>query len=79
MARVCDLSGKKAIVGNRVSHSNKKIKRRFYPNLQEKTFYIPEEKRSVKLKVTAKMLRTIDKKGINAVIKESKEKGLYKE
>ena len=78
MSRVCDLSGKKAIVGNRVSHSNKKIKRRFYPNLQEKSFYLPEEKKFIRLKVTASMLRTIDKKGLSAVLKEAKEKGYYK-
>jgi len=77
MARVCDLSGKKAIVGNKVSHSNKKVKRKFYPNLQEKKFFIPEENKFVKLKVTASMLRTIDKKGISAVLKEAREKGYY--
>lgn len=77
MARVCDLSGKKAIVGNKVSHSNKKVKRKFYPNLQEKKFFVPEENKYVKFKVSASMLRTIDKKGISAVLKEAKEKGYY--
>lgn len=77
MARVCDLSGKKMLVGNYVSHSNKKTKRRFYPNLQEKKVYIPEKKKWIKLKVSTSMLRTIDKKGISAVIREAKAQGLY--
>lgn len=77
MARVCDLSGKKMLVGNSVSHSNRRTKRRFYPNLQEKKFYIPEKKKWIKLKVSTSMLRTIDKKGISAVIREAKAQGLY--
>ncbi|MDD3738938.1 MAG: 50S ribosomal protein L28 [Lentimicrobiaceae bacterium] len=76
MSRVCDLTGKKAIVGNKVSHSNIKTKRKFYPNLQKKRFYIPEEDRWITLKVSTSVLRTINKKGISAVLKEAKQQGL---
>ncbi|MGD0711950.1 MAG: 50S ribosomal protein L28 [Bacteroidales bacterium] len=75
MSRVCEITGKKVISGNKVSHSNNKTKRKFYPNLQEKKFYIPEEDRWVKLKVSAAGLRTINKKGIAEALKEAKEKG----
>ena len=75
MARVCDITGKKVITGNKVSHANKKSKRKFYPNLQEKRFFVPEENRWVSLKVSTSALRTINKNGISAVIKEAKEKG----
>jgi large subunit ribosomal protein L28 len=75
MSRVCEITGKKVIVGNRVSHSNIKTKRRFYPNLQTKRFFIPEENRTITLKVSAAGLRTINKKGIYACIKEAREKG----
>jgi large subunit ribosomal protein L28 len=68
--RVCDLTGKKAIKGNNVSHSNAKTKRRFYPNLQEKKFFIPEENRWIRLKVSTKAIKTINKKGINAVLND---------
>jgi len=67
------------MVGNKVSHSNIKTKRRFYPNLQTKRFYIPDEDRWVTLKVSAAGLRTINKKGITEALKEAKEKGFYKE
>lgn len=75
MARVCDLTGKKAMKGNRVAHSNTKTKRRFYPNLHKKRFYIPEEDRWVTLKVSSSALRTINKKGITAVLKEFEKTG----
>jgi large subunit ribosomal protein L28 len=78
MARVCEITGKKMIVGNTVSHSNNRTKRKFYPNLQEKKFYIPEEKRWIVLKVSAAGIRTIDKKGIFDAIKEAREKGYLK-
>ena len=78
MARICDITGKKMITGNKVSHANKKSKRRFYPNLQEKKFFIPEENRWVTLKVSTSALRTINKNGISATIKEAKEKGHLK-
>ena len=63
------------MVGNRVSHSNIKTKRKFYPNLQTKRFYIPEEDKWITLKVSADGLRTINKKGITAALKEAREKG----
>jgi large subunit ribosomal protein L28 len=68
--RVCDLTGKKALTGNNVSFSNKKTKRRFYPNLQEKKFFIPEENRWIHLKVSTKAIKTINKKGITAVLND---------
>ena len=64
MSRICDLTGKKALVGNNVSHSKKKTKRKFFPNLQRKRFYVPETGEWVTLKVSTSALRTIDKKGI---------------
>jgi large subunit ribosomal protein L28 len=78
MANTCQITGKKLMVGNHVSHSNNRTKRRFYPNLQKKKFYIPEEDKYVTLKVSAAGIRTINKKGISAAIQEAKEKGFYK-
>ena len=75
MARVCQVTGKKPIVGNNVSHANNKTKRKFYPNLQKKRFYIPEEDRWVTLKVSAKAIRTINKNGITAVLKKARKQG----
>jgi large subunit ribosomal protein L28 len=75
MSRVCELTGKKMIVGNTVSHSNIKTKRRFYPNLQTKRFFIPEEDKWITLKVSTSALRTINKKGISICLKEAREKG----
>ncbi len=63
------------IVGNTVSHSNIKTKRRFYPNLQTKRFFIPEEDKWITLKVSTSALRTINKKGISVCLKEAREKG----
>ncbi len=77
MSRICEITGKKMMVGNNVSHSNIKSKRRFYPNLQTKKFYIPEEDKWVTLKVSAAGIRTINKKGIIAALKDAKEKGYY--
>jgi len=75
MSRICDLTGKKAIVGNNVSFSNKKTKRRFNPNLQVKKFYIPEDDMWITLKVSTSAIKNINKKGITAVLKEAVEKG----
>ncbi len=75
MANVCQITGKKMMVGNNVSHAKNRTKRRFYPNLQSKKFYIPEEEKYITLKVTAAGIRTINKKGISAAMKEAKEKG----
>lgn len=77
MARVCDLTGKKTIFGNNVSHSNRKTRRRFYPNLQEKKFFIPEENRWVTLKVAASTIKTINKKGISAYLRSLEKKGQH--
>jgi large subunit ribosomal protein L28 len=79
MSRICQITGKKPITGNRVSHSNIKTKRRFLPNLQVKKFYIPEEDRWITLKVSSKAIRIINKKGILASLKEAKAKGIFQE
>ncbi len=68
MSRICDLTGKTALKGNNVSHSNVKTKRKFYPNLQTKRFYIPEEDRWITLKVSTSAIKTINKNGITASI-----------
>jgi large subunit ribosomal protein L28 len=75
MARVCEITGKKPVKGHKISHSNIKTLRRFLPNLQTKRFYIPEEDKWVSLKVSAEAIRTINKKGIFACLKEAREKG----
>ncbi len=75
MARVCEITGKTVITGNSVSHSNIKTRRRFYPNLQTKRFFIPEEDRWICLKVSTEAIRNINKKGISACLKEAREKG----
>jgi len=75
MSLVCDLTGKKAMKGNNVSHSNKKTKRRFYPNLQTKKFFIPETGEWITLKVAASTIKTIDKKGISSCINNLFKKG----
>ena len=75
MSRVCDLTGKKAMTGNNVSFSNKNNKRKFNVNLFTKKFYIPEEDRWVTLKVAASTLKTINKKGISAVLKDAAANG----
>lgn len=78
MSKVCELTGKKPMVGNNVSFSINKTKRRFDVNLSKKRFYIPEEDRWITLKVSARALKSINKKGISAVLKEAKDKGLLK-
>ena len=75
MSRVCELTGKRAMVGNNVSHAMNKTKRKFNVNLVKKRFYIPEEDKWITLKVSASALKNINKKGISAVIKEAREKG----
>lgn len=69
MSRRDDLTGKKALNGYRSSHANNKTKHKFHLNLQKRKFYVPEEDKWVTLKVTAKTLRTINKKGISAALK----------
>ncbi len=76
MSRTCQITGKRLMVGNNVSHSKRRTKRRFYPNIQTKRFFLEEENRWVTLKVTAAGIRTINKKGLKVALKESQEKGL---
>ena len=78
MSRVCQITGKRVITGNNVSHSKRRTKRKFYPNLITKKFFIPEEDRTVTLKLSTSALRTINKNGIVATLKVAKEKGYYK-
>jgi len=78
MSRVCELTGKKAIVGNKVSHSNKKTKRKFNPNLIVKKFFLPEEDKWVSLKISTSALKNINKNGIAACIAKAREKGHLK-
>lgn len=70
--KICQITGKRAQVGNNVSHSNKKSKRTFAPNLRTKRFFLEEEGRWVTLKVSANAMRTINKNGLSAAIKEAK-------
>ncbi len=76
MARVCDVTGKRPLTGNKVSHSNIKSKRRFLPNLQTKRFFLAEENRWITLKVSAEAIRTINKKGLKEVVKEMRAEGV---
>ena len=78
MARVCQLTGKRVMSGNSVSHAMNKRKRKFYPNLVTKKFYLPEEDRFVTLKVSTSALRTVNKRGITAMVKEARAKGYMK-
>ena len=76
MARVCDITGKRTIYGNHVSHANNKVRRTFAPNLHVKKFFVAEENRWVTLKVSTSALRTIDKKGIFEVLQDLKKQGI---
>jgi large subunit ribosomal protein L28 len=75
MARVCQVTGKGPMTGNRVSHANNKTKRRFMPNLQYRRLWIESEKRWVRLRLTNAALRTIDKLGIDVVLSGMRERG----
>ena len=75
MARVCQLTGKKPITGNKVSHSNIKTKRRFLPNLQTKRYFLAEEDKWVTLKLSSEAIRTINKNGLYSVVKELRAAG----
>ena len=78
MSKRCEITGKKAMVGNNVSFSINKTKRRFNVNLTKKRFYIPEEDRWITLKLSTKALKTINKKGISAVLKQAQADGILK-
>ena len=75
MSRVCQVTGKVPVTGNKVSHSNIKTKRRFLPNLQYRRFWLESEKRWISLRITNAALRTIDKKGIEVVLAELRAAG----
>jgi large subunit ribosomal protein L28 len=75
MSRVCEITGKRPAVGNRVSHANNKKRRRFLPNLHTQRFWLETEKRWVSLRVSTRGMRTIEKKGIDAVVAELRAQG----
>ncbi len=75
MSRVCQVTGKRPITGNNVSHANNKTRRRFLPNIQHKRFWVEEENRFVSLKVSARGIRTIDKLGIKVVLDQIRANG----
>lgn len=76
MSRVCQVTGKKVMVGNNVSHSKRRTKRKFLPNLFKKKFYYPEEDRWISLNVSANGIRTINKIGLKAALKSAQENGI---
>ena len=78
MSRVCQITGKKVMVGNNVSHSKRRTRRKFYPNLFDKRFYLEDEDRWIKLRVSASGIRTINKMGLKNALKEAREKGFLK-
>lgn len=75
MSRVCQVTGKRPMVGNNVSHANNKTRKRFLPNLHSHRFWVESENRWVKLRVSTKGLRVIDKKGIDAVLTDLRSRG----
>jgi len=75
MSKVCQVTGKRPISGNNVSHAHNKTRRRFYPNLHTHRFWVESENRFVKLRLSAKGLRVVDKKGIDAVLTEIRARG----
>jgi large subunit ribosomal protein L28 len=76
MSRVCEITGKGPMTGNRVSHANNKRRRRFLPNLHVQRFWLESERRFVSLRVSTRGLRTIEKKGIDKVVAELRAKGV---
>ena len=76
MARVCQVTGKRPMVGNRVSHANNRTKRRFLPNLQYRRFWVESENRWIRLRITNAALRLIDKNGIDAVLASVRARGV---
>ncbi|PVZ67642.1 50S ribosomal protein L28 [Pelagibaculum spongiae] len=75
MSRVCQVTGKRPATGNNVSHAKNRTRRRFLPNLHSHRFWVEAEKRFVKLRISSKGLRTIDKKGIDVVLAELRARG----
>ncbi|PIE50037.1 MAG: 50S ribosomal protein L28 [Flavobacteriales bacterium] len=78
MSRICQITGKRAMVGNNVSHANNKTKRRFEINLLEKKFYLPEQEKHISLKVSAHGLRIINKIGIEEAVQRGIRNGFIK-
>lgn len=76
MSRICQVTGKRPMSGNNISHAHNKTRRRFLPNLHTHRFWVESEKRFVKLRVSTKGLRTIDKKGIDTVLSELRGRGV---
>jgi len=76
MSRVCQVTGKRPITGNSVSHSNIKTKRRFLPNLQHKRFFLAEEDKWISLKLSSEAIRTINKNGLYSVVKKLRKEGV---
>ena len=77
MSRVCDITGKRPAVGNRVSHANNRKRRRFLPNLHTQRFWLETEKRWVSLRVSTRGMRTIEKRGIEAVVADLRKQGVH--
>ncbi len=75
MSKVCQVTGKRPVTGNNVSHAHNKTRRRFLPNLHSRRFWVESEKRFVRLRVSCKGLRIIDKKGIDTVLGEMRQRG----
>ncbi|MGO2132206.1 MAG: 50S ribosomal protein L28 [Halomonas sp.] len=75
MSKVCQVTGKRPVTGNNVSHSQRKTRRRFLPNLHQHRFWVESENRFVKLRVSSKGMRVIDKKGIDAVLSDLRKRG----
>ena len=75
MSRICQVTGKRPVTGNNVSHAQNKTKRRFNPNLQQHKFWVESENRWVRLRVSTKGMRVIDKKGIDAVLVDLRSRG----
>jgi large subunit ribosomal protein L28 len=78
MSRVCQITGKSVMVGNNVSHSKRRTKRRFYPNLFDKKFYLPEEDRWIELRISAAGVRLVNKLGVKGALTKAQEKGFIK-
>ncbi len=76
MSRLCPVTGKRPRTGNNVSHANNKTKRRFLPNIQNHKFWVPSEKRWVRLRLSTRGIRTIDKLGIERVLKDMRQRGI---
>ncbi len=76
MSRICQVTGKSALVGNNVSHSNRKTKRRFEVNLHTKRFWLEDENRWIKLRVSARGMKIIDRRGLTVIVKEMRARGV---